>query len=60
LLFTKFDGFIIKLSQYIEKHNIKFGVQELRIPSKSGKLFNIMSYVYCTLLLIRIISYNCF
>jgi hypothetical protein len=46
LLFTNFDGFIIKLSQYIEKHNIKFGVQEtlalqaLRTPSKSGKLFH--------------------
>ncbi|KAL5236828.1 hypothetical protein ACI65C_004238 [Semiaphis heraclei] len=42
LLFTKFDGFIIKLIKYIEKHNIKFGVQEtlvlheLRTPSKSG------------------------
>jgi len=49
LNFTKFDGFIIKLIKYIEKNNIKFGIQqslvlhELHCPSKSGKLFNIMS-----------------
>ncbi|KAF0704273.1 Uncharacterized protein FWK35_00030375, partial [Aphis craccivora] len=42
LLFTKFDGFIIKLLQYIEKHSIKLGVQEtlvlqeLKTPSKPG------------------------
>lgn len=60
MLFTKFDGFITKLLQYIEKHSIKFGIQEtlvlqeLKIPSKLGKLFIIMSLYIITI--IRIIN----